>query len=112
MRLAERHRRWSVWAHRHSIIDRAVAIIDGHDSRREALSLEDAVVKDADKLWRVTPHGLGTVQGCFDLDHAESLRITGTRVQHAPVHGGGAGDGLRTMAVASIDDAPQREGLV
>lgn len=38
------------------------AIIDGHDSRKEALSLNDAIVKDADKLWRFTPIG-------FDIDH-------------------------------------------
>jgi len=30
-------------------------IIDGHDSIPEAHSLEDALVKDADKLWRFTP---------------------------------------------------------
>lgn len=29
-------------------------IIDGHDSREEALSLNDQLVKDADKLWRYT----------------------------------------------------------
>jgi HD superfamily phosphodiesterase len=29
-------------------------IVDGHDSRPEAVSLEDALVKDADKLWRFT----------------------------------------------------------
>lgn len=29
-------------------------IVDGHDSRAEAVSLEDALVKDADKLWRYT----------------------------------------------------------
>jgi HD domain len=33
-------------------------IIDGHDSRSEALSLEDALVKDADKAWRFTPSGV------------------------------------------------------
>lgn len=32
-------------------------IIDGHDSRPEALSLEDELVKDADKLWRFTTTG-------------------------------------------------------
>ena len=30
------------------------AIIDGHDSRETALSLNDQLVKDADKLWRYT----------------------------------------------------------
>lgn len=33
-------------------------IIDGHDSRKEALSLDDALVKDADKLWRFTVSGV------------------------------------------------------
>lgn len=37
-------------------------IIDGHDSREDALSLNDQVVKDADKLWRFSPTGL-------DIDH-------------------------------------------
>jgi HD domain-containing protein len=37
--------------------DRTAAIqdiVDGHDSRPEAVSLEDQLVKDADKLWRFT----------------------------------------------------------
>jgi hypothetical protein len=29
-------------------------IVDGHDTRAEALDLDDALVKDADKLWRYT----------------------------------------------------------
>lgn len=33
-------------------------IVDGHDSRAEALSLEDALMKDADKLWRYTESGV------------------------------------------------------
>lgn len=33
-------------------------IIDGHDSRTFALSLNDAIVKDADKLWRFTLSGV------------------------------------------------------
>lgn len=35
-----------------------VAIIDGHDSREATLSLNDKLVKDADKLWRFTPEGV------------------------------------------------------
>jgi HD superfamily phosphodiesterase len=31
-----------------------LAIIDGHDSRHDALSVNDALVKDADRLWRYT----------------------------------------------------------
>ena len=33
-------------------------IIEGHDSRSETLSLNDSIVKDADKLWRNTREGL------------------------------------------------------
>ncbi|WP_167138124.1 HD domain-containing protein [Diaminobutyricimonas sp. TR449] len=93
------------------LIDRIVTIIDGHDSRLTSLSIEDAIVKDADKLWRVTPHGIATVCGWFDLTQDESLRITAARVQ-----GSLFTDAARTMArtltaIASIDLAPQRHGL-
>ncbi len=40
-----------------------LTIIDGHDTRKEALSLNDQLVKDADKLWRFTSTGV-------DIDHA------------------------------------------
>ena len=43
-------------------------IIDGHDSRKEALSLEDAIVKDADKLWRFTVSGVGTTRHWVNLE--------------------------------------------
>lgn len=33
-------------------------IISGHDSRPEPISLEDSLVKDADKMWRFTPVGV------------------------------------------------------
>ena len=49
------------------------AIIDGHDSRAAVLSLEDAVVKDADKLWLFTPFGLDTVRGWFGYSASEYL---------------------------------------
>jgi HD superfamily phosphodiesterase len=39
-----------------------MAIIDGHDSRDAPLSLNDRLVKDADKLWRFTPEGV-------EIDH-------------------------------------------
>lgn len=39
-----------------------IAIIDGHDSRETPLSLNDRLVKDADKLWRFTPEGV-------EIDH-------------------------------------------
>ena len=51
-------------------IEAIAAIIDGHDSRPEAISLEDSLVKDADKLWRFTPHGLQTINGWFGFSPA------------------------------------------
>lgn len=39
-------------------IEEIVEIIGGHDSRREALCLNDEIVKDADKLFRYTREGL------------------------------------------------------
>jgi hypothetical protein len=43
-------------------VEEIATIIDGHDSRLVALSLNDALVKDADKLWRYTTAGVGI--GC------------------------------------------------
>lgn len=48
-------------------IDAVLAIIDGHDTRKQAISAEDAVMKDADKLWRFTGHGVRTVAGWFEM---------------------------------------------
>jgi HD superfamily phosphodiesterase len=92
-------------------ISRVVEIVDGHDSRRTSLSLEDAIVKDADKIWRVTPHGLRIVQGWFGLSYDEALRITGARVQHSLFTPQGTAMAAAFMAIAAIDQAPQRQGL-
>jgi len=47
--------------------DTVLAIIDGHDTRKHAISLEDALMKDADKLWRFTPHGIATISRWFEM---------------------------------------------
>jgi hypothetical protein len=88
-----------------------LAIVDGHDSRREAVSLDDALMKDADKLWRLTPHGVDTVMNWFGLTRDDAQRFIASRV-----HGHLLTDAGRTMAralgaVASIDVAPQRIAL-
>ncbi|MFC9351772.1 hypothetical protein [Arthrobacter sp. NPDC057013] len=57
-----------------------LAIIDGHDARRTAPSIEDAIVKDADKTWRLSPHGLDTVMDWFGLDRNQALRLCSQRV--------------------------------
>ena len=39
-------------------VEDIIEIIEGHDSRKEALSLNDKLVKDADKLFRYSKEGL------------------------------------------------------
>jgi hypothetical protein len=46
------------------------AIIDGHDTRKEAHSLEDALVRDADRLWRFDHAGIALASGWFRMDPA------------------------------------------
>lgn len=53
-----------------AFIDRVVAIIDGHDTRAESLSLEDSLVRDADRLWRFTATGIALASGWFGLTPA------------------------------------------
>ncbi len=97
--------------HPESRIDRVVEIVDGHDSRRHALSLEDAIVKDADKIWRVTPHGRGIVCGWFSLSPDESLRLTAARVEQSLFTDEGRVMAAAFIAAGSIDLAPERAGL-
>jgi CRISPR/Cas system-associated endonuclease Cas3-HD len=57
------------------IIEKITAIIDGHDTTKIARSLNDALMKEADKLWRYTPHGVETIQGWFNISASEVLDI-------------------------------------
>lgn len=52
-------------------IDAVCEIIDGHDTEHHAKSINDAVVKDADKGWRSTPHGMRTIAGWYDVPLSE-----------------------------------------
>lgn len=56
-------------------IDAVLAIIDRHDTLKEATSQEDALVKDADKAWRFSPHGVATISGWFDYEADETLAM-------------------------------------
>jgi hypothetical protein len=60
-------------------IDEICDIIDGHDPRLTAISLNDSLVKDADKVWRVSPHGIGVAVPRFGLTREESTIINGYR---------------------------------
>ncbi len=57
--------------------DAVVRIVDGHDTRLEALSLEDAIVKDADKLWRFTPTAVDIDHRRFEVPLPEYLQWLG-----------------------------------
>ena len=100
------------WGATPEIVRRVVEIIDGHDSRLVALSADDEIVKDADKLWRVTPHGIEIVCGWFGLTREESLRITSLRVQDSLFTEPARAMARGFAAIGSIDVAPEREGLV
>lgn len=54
---------------------RVIDIIDGHDTRKHALTLEDALMKDADKLWRFTAHGIKTIGGWYGSPAKETLAM-------------------------------------
>ncbi len=48
-----------------AFITKVTDIIDGHDTRLEHHSIEDAIMRDADRLWRFTPTGIGLASGWF-----------------------------------------------
>lgn len=52
-------------------IGRVCEIIDGHDTRQVAFSLEDALLRDADRLWRFDAVGIGMASQWFGLTPAE-----------------------------------------
>ncbi len=88
-----------------------VAIIDGHDTRRHAISLNDALVKDADKLWRLTPHGVDTVMEWFGLNRCQAHLLIGSRVHEHLLTDAGRVMARALAAVASIDTVGQRLAL-
>ena len=48
-----------------AFIEKVGEIIDGHDTRSFAKSLEDKIVRDADKLWRFTATGVSVACDWF-----------------------------------------------
>jgi len=59
------------------LVEQIVTIISGHDSRREALSLNDSIVKDSDKLWRFSKEALEVDPKRFGIEpavHTEWLK--------------------------------------
>lgn len=62
------------------LVTRVTDIIDGHDTRPESHSLEDSLVRDADRLWRFTPTGIALASGWFGLTPAEYCRRLRTEI--------------------------------
>lgn len=54
-------------------ISEILKIIDGHDSRKKAISLNDQIVKDADKLFRYSQKGFEIDNQRFEETIAEGL---------------------------------------
>ena len=54
-------------------ITEILKIIDGHDSRKNSISLNDRIVKDADKLWRYTRTGFAIDNERFEETVSEGL---------------------------------------
>ncbi|MCH8570071.1 HD domain-containing protein [Nesterenkonia sp. AY15] len=49
-------------------VEQVCQIIDGHDTRAVAYSLEDALVRDADRLWRFDTAGIALASSWFAMD--------------------------------------------
>ncbi|XPP27341.1 MAG: HD domain-containing protein [Leucobacter sp.] len=91
-----------------ALIDEVTDIILTHDSAKEAKSTNDAVVKDADKVWRLTPHGIDTVMDWFGLDRDAANRLCSWRV-HEHLHTEAARIMARGLsAIVSMDVLPER----
>ncbi len=94
-----------------ALLDEIVDIISEHDTMKAAKSLNDALVKDADKLWRLSPHGVDTVMEWFGLAREEATRLCSWRV-HGALHTEAARLMARGFgAIASVDAWPERVEL-
>ncbi|MDH6277247.1 HD superfamily phosphodiesterase [Aurantimicrobium minutum] len=92
-------------------IDEICEIIDGHDTRLTSLSINDSCVKDADKIWRVSPHGIDVAMPRFGLDRDESLRINAFRAYDDLFTDAGKAMSLAIIALESMDISIQMKEM-
>lgn len=78
-RIAEEILRSFQWSEER--VKEIVMIIDGHDTREEALSLNDKLVKDADKLWRYTGTGVDIDHKRFGIDREPYMEYLHTMTE-------------------------------
>ncbi len=62
------------------LIEEITEIILGHDSRKEPLSLNDAIVKDSDKLWRFSKESLEVDPARFGIPPAVHIDWLGKKI--------------------------------
>lgn len=55
-------------------IDETLGVIEGHDTRKVSLSLNDSIVKDADKLWRFSKEGFAIDCERYGLNPTERVK--------------------------------------
>ncbi len=67
--------------HPAATVERVAEIIDGHDTRAHALSAEDALVKDADVLWRFSVAGIGIGCDWFSMTPSEYADHTEPQIE-------------------------------
>ena len=69
------------------------------------------MVKDEDKTWRLSPHGIDTVMDWVDLDRGQALRLCSQRV-HGHLFSAEAQAVARALsALESVTLWPQRRAL-
>lgn len=59
----------------YQLIQKIVEIIDGHDTTDKARSIDDAITKDADKLWRFSGIGFHIDYQRFNKEHESHLKF-------------------------------------
>lgn len=57
------------------LVSKIVAIVEGHDTTPGATSIEDAITKDADKLWRFSEHGFHIDGQRFNVEPLPWIRF-------------------------------------
>ncbi len=80
-------------------IQEIVEIIDGHDSRKVPLSLNDRIVKDADKLWRYSKEGF-----YIDIDRFEETFEQGMKRLQSNLERWFFTDTAKTLAQKELRD--------
>lgn len=86
-------------------LERICEIIDGHDSRAQALSIEDAIIKDADKLWRFGVAGVRICRGWMNMEFAAFTDYVESKIEAWFFTARGAALARETLAQTRASEA-------